>query len=336
MHVGSESRLRIRVNDEVIGEQGEHSTYVGMGFRPQFARYELALALGENTIEIESVDGGPLYADVATAERSICTSGGSWSITGDAAVRLERIAYRDPRACVALRRPHPLPAAETIEGEATAHAGDVLSVTAAVSLELAPVVLSCKLPPGTRRLTLVTAGATLLDIEGLDSTAFDRGLTLDLPGGAARTCRITVDAPAGHDAGAALCAPPLAVLGDGEIALGDWSALGLAGYSGTLVYAREIELPEADHAVLDLGRVRGTAEVRLNGSHVGTRICSPWKFDLTPRVATGTNLLEIVVCNTLGPRLGAETPTRLASNAQRSSGLLGPITIQVRGASHVS
>src|SRR5437764_9747884 len=54
-------------------------------------------------------------------------------------------------------------------------------------------------------------------------------------------------------------------------------------------------------AQLDLGRVRGTAEVHVNGEAVGVRIWSPYTFDVTNHLRPGENELQVWVYNTLGP-----------------------------------
>jgi hypothetical protein len=81
--------------------------------------------------------------------------------------------------------------------------------------------------------------------------------------------------------------------------LGDWrSALCLPHHSGVIEYETKFEWKEEDGAVLELGDVRGTAEVWLNGQRLGVRIWSPFRFRL--EVGTGSHHLRIRVTNTLG------------------------------------
>src|SRR5690606_24648102 len=98
----------------------------------------------------------------------------------------------------------------------------------------------------------------------------------------------------------------------GAIALGDWAEQGLDAYSGAVRYAARFRL-QAHKAngrlILDLGRVRGTAEASVNGAPVGVRVLAPYRFDLTGAVRPGVNELEVLVCNTLGPYLKAASPT---------------------------
>ena len=76
-----------------------------------------------------------------------------------------------------------------------------------------------------------------------------------------------------------------------------------------------------------LGRVRGTAEVLVNGVPAGVRIWSPYIFDLTDHLSPGENDLEVRVFNTVGPYLDAVSPTRLVFEGQRVSGLMGLVKI---------
>ena len=79
--------------------------------------------------------------------------------------------------------------------------------------------------------------------------------------------------------------------------------------------------------LLDLGEVRGTAEVFVDGESAGVRVCSPYTFDLTGRIGPGGATLEVLVLNTLGPHLDAVSPTPYVFAGQRRSGLFGPVRI---------
>jgi hypothetical protein len=96
-----------------------------------------------------------------------------------------------------------------------------------------------------------------------------------------------------------------------------------------VTYHREIEVT-GDRVLLDLGTVRGTAEVEVNGRPAGVRIWSPYRFDLTGLVHDGTNRLTITVFNTLGPLLDDSSPTAGVYAGQRVSGLLGPVRLLTR------
>src|SRR5207244_4058218 len=82
----------------------------------------------------------------------------------------------------------------------------------------------------------------------------------------------------------------------GPVSLGDWRSLGLRGWSGGVTYARELEVPAGADPVLDLGRVRGSVEVRVDGERVGEVFCAPYRFEL--RGAAGRTVgMEVTVHN---------------------------------------
>lgn len=114
-----------------------------------------------------------------------------------------------------------------------------------------------------------------------------------------------------------------------QLPLGDWKLLGLGGWSGGVTYSREVEVPAGADAVLDLGRVRGSVSVEVDGVEAGEAFCPPYRFEL-PRTAAGLVRVEVTVNNTLAPYLAEATPTAWAFPAQLSSGLLGPVTLRVR------
>ena len=94
--------------------------------------------------------------------------------------------------------------------------------------------------------------------------------------------------------------------------LEDWSKRpedGIRHYSGTAVYSRELELPEAgtvpagSKLFLDLGTVREIARVRLNGQDLGIVWTAPWRVEITEVVRPRENRLEIEVANLWPNRL---------------------------------
>jgi len=82
------------------------------------------------------------------------------------------------------------------------------------------------------------------------------------------------------------------------------------------------------HAKLNLGEVYKTADVELNGKHIGTKICPPYCFDVTNFLLQGENKLKIDVTNTLAKSVGNNDFDR--AMAQEPSGLIGPITFYIR------
>jgi hypothetical protein len=92
---------------------------------------------------------------------------------------------------------------------------------------------------------------------------------------------------------------------------------------------------------LDLGSVKETARVALNGKDLGVVWCQPWRVEITEAAKTGENTLEIEVVNLWPNRLVGDRSLPLAerrtktkmfvgwlNNDQLPSGLLGPVTIK--------
>jgi hypothetical protein len=140
--------------------------------------------------------------------------------------------------------------------------------------------------------------------------------------------------------------------------LSSWTTFaGEAGqrFSGTAVYATTFPRPpgEADRWLLDLGEVRESARVRLNGRDLGTLIGPDFRLSIDRAAFAGTNVFEISVTNLMANRIAAldkasvrwrifynvNFPARLPANrgpdglftATRwepmASGLLGPVTL---------
>lgn len=102
--------------------------------------------------------------------------------------------------------------------------------------------------------------------------------------------------------------------------LKSWSQLGYREYSGFVRYKKEFTFDriESGKIMLDLGNVKDCAEVYLNGDLLDIMVWRPYRLDITDRIKQGSNLLEVVVSNTLANVLeGRDIP----------SGLLGPVEI---------
>ncbi|MEW4428067.1 MULTISPECIES: glycosylhydrolase-like jelly roll fold domain-containing protein [Paenibacillus] len=100
----------------------------------------------------------------------------------------------------------------------------------------------------------------------------------------------------------------------------------LPHFSGTLRYETQFEWNESvNQAILELGEVFETAEVWLNGKHIGVRICPPYRFEIHGELKKGGNKLIIEVTNTLVK----DQRDFLSSFAQQEpSGLIGPIQLK--------
>jgi hypothetical protein len=135
-------------------------------------------------------------------------------------------------------------------------------------------------------------------------------------------------------------------------ALGSWTELGddeAKRFGGTARYRVEFERPtgSADDWLLDLGDVRESAQVRLNGIEVATAWSLPFQVRVGEFLKPGKNLLEIDVTNLAANRIRdldqRKVPWKImreinfvninyrpfdASNwALTPSGLVGPVTL---------
>jgi alpha-L-rhamnosidase len=143
--------------------------------------------------------------------------------------------------------------------------------------------------------------------------------------------------------------------------LTSWTTFGeeAARFSGTATYAATFARPSTTQAKweLDLGQVRESVRVRLNGRDVGTLIAPPFRLVLDDAQLTSTNLLELSVTNLSANRIrdldrrgvawkkfyNVNFPARLPENRGPDglftaagwdplvSGLLGPVRLTPLG-----
>ena len=75
----------------------------------------------------------------------------------------------------------------------------------------------------------------------------------------------------------------------------------MPSFSGSVRYEALFTTKDG-YTVLDLGQVGEVAEVWLNGSYLGARICPPYKFSMKNHLVKGQNRLEIKVISNLAHR----------------------------------
>jgi hypothetical protein len=122
---------------------------------------------------------------------------------------------------------------------------------------------------------------------------------------------------------------------------------GIKYFSGTALYSTEFRVPDSllDEKYslhLDLGDVKETAEVRLNGELAGILWKPPYRIDISEFLAAGPNRLEIAVTNLWNNRIVGDhrdgtkngyTRTNLKAKFNKESpllpsGLLGPVALR--------
>lgn len=351
LQVGADTPCRVLVNGDEVGRQG--------GFDPYHSTARVQpypvqnLRQGVNQIEVEVQDVGRPAAVVvdgmatgAGGERATWHSGPGWSVQREddpaGPVQLRRRQWVDPSWDSGVefmldldpsfshlwRRPHPLPGANWLE---TAPDLDVV-------LPLAPdpyaggravAWLAWTLPPGATTMQMPVRGAARLWVDGIEVPVTAGVATLSRPEALGRQAVLRVEPARGDSGGRLLEGPVTYSVASGRITLGLWGEQGLEAYSGGLRYRQRVVVaqPGATRLWLDLGRVRGTAELWVNGRPAGARIGSPYRFDVTELVQPGENLVEVLVLNTLAPYLAVQSPTFYVFPGQTASGMLGPVRL---------
>jgi hypothetical protein len=87
-----------------------------------------------------------------------------------------------------------------------------------------------------------------------------------------------------------------------------WTELGcptLSTMMGTGVYTTEINLRKTDDAtyIIDLGDVRESARLWINGHNCGTLFAVPYRTDITPYIKSGSNTIKVEVTNLAANRI---------------------------------
>lgn len=299
--------------------------------------YDVAplLRVGENRIEVRVTDTGhpvSFRLDSVPAEAGGLgiISGPQWMATRDG--RALSLAPRytqidDPRYGCIVARPHPLQDATWLDE--TARDGSVLNVIPDLNPAEGRVeMLSFVLPIGTTAFTVPTSEPFEVDGATVDGTT----VRLDAPARAGQRATLKFRPTSGRRAGALLDGPVSVETVAAAAPLAPWHELGLGALGGAVHYTRHLDLaPPADgeRVVLDLGTVRGTAEVRVDGVLVDTLFAGPWRVELTEAIRPGaTTEIEVTVRGTLAPYLDVASPTTAVAAGQKLTGLLGPVSVE--------
>ncbi len=188
-------------------------------------------------------------------------------------------------------------------------------------------------PPGLRAFSFKIRGEVQAWVNGRSVNSNRQGrVELEEAVAPPAVVALRVRPETGFAGGAVFQEPVLLECGPGLLEPGDWSKVGaLECYSGGAWYRRVVTLtPEQarGEAVLDLGKVVATAEVRVNGAVAGIRVAPPWRVDLGEHLRSGTNRIEVRVFNTLANHYRT-VPTRYRGEA--TSGMLGPVRLEFAG-----
>lgn len=127
------------------------------------------------------------------------------------------------------------------------------------------------------------------------------------------------------------------------VKLGEWSDMTGRDFSGSGIYETHFKNTEKN-TVLDLGDVRHTCEVFLNGKSLGVRVMKPYRYEISADMMIEENLLQIRVSNTPGNQhqytksfdkykswqlSGYKGVQDIFDRDTLDSGLLGPVTLLI-------
>ncbi|WP_026360156.1 hypothetical protein [Amycolatopsis nigrescens] len=318
--VSSQGACGVLVNGIEVGRQGDFSPYPGHR-EIRVHPYDLAefLRVGENTIVLQLPDNTAAAFD---APGLGLISGPEWESAG-----LRREHLRDPRFLCARPRPHPLPGAFWLDPGA-AQAEVVLPLVP----DLAPgeartEELRFPAPLGLIALRIPTGLDVRVRIGDAEYEPVDGAVRLPAPLPAGTEVRLRFHAVDGRRGGALLDSAVEAEVAEIETDLLSWEDLGLRALGGQVRYRTKVSTAGDGRTVLDLGEVRGTADVLVNGELVDRLVWGPWRADLTEALRPGGNELEIVVRGTLAGYLDDASPTTAVAAGQVRTGLFGPVRL---------
>lgn len=105
-----------------------------------------------------------------------------------------------------------------------------------------------------------------------------------------------------------------------EIETGSWVSQGFPRYSGSVTYRRTVNLDSRlearlmnRRAFLVVAAYRGVVKARLNGADLGVCAWGHYRFDISGKLVSGRNELEIDVTNTISNLLARSIPSGLES-----------------------
>ncbi|NAZ84002.1 hypothetical protein GTR02_19525, partial [Kineococcus sp. R8] len=338
--VGAATGLTVFLDGEPVARQEKVEYYESSwGANPMYFSHDLASALGAGPHRLEVVTDSTDTRDVAYVDLvvehadgvSTVVSGAGWEVAcgGRSGVSTEQRGHRGELAPVhAVRRTHPLAGARWMNGvpvigaEAdVVHTGD----------DPVPAVQWYRfdVPAGTTGFTVpVSAEASVL-VAGRELPVVDGRVDLPDPVAAPTEVVVRTAAVSTDRAGALWSGPARVDTVPAPVTLGPWPGIGLRAWSGGVRYRCRAEVPAGTSAVtLDLGRLRGSAEVVVDGREVASLFCAPWTVDLPG--LSGTVDVEVTVYGTLGPYFQESTPTVWVFPSQEVTGLMGPVVLGCR------
>ncbi len=269
------------------------------------------------------LDGEVILAD---GSRHGLSTGPEWTdAAGGRAVRV--VAAGSSEGLWIRPRPHPLPGVGWLMPEAVATPPPLPFLLHPDRARQA-VWLRFEVPAGATALRVAALGPLRAWVGGTEVEV--RGGTAEFPAQAAGTvCALRVEPALPAPEAAVLSAPVRFRCAAAAGSLGDWrTALHLPHHSGVVEYEAEVEVEGGGaQAWLDLGYVRGTAQVWVDGRDAGVRLWHPFRFVLPPAGGAGRHRIRVRVTNTLGAHYEVGRPTSLVAGGQGAGGLFGPVRL---------
>jgi hypothetical protein len=107
-------------------------------------------------------------------------------------------------------------------------------------------------------------------------------------------------------------------------------------FSGTIIYQTSIKIDNPDKTILNLGKVWGISELKVNGNDCGVKWYGRRIYDIGRFLVTGINTIEAKVVTTMGNYMKSLTDNPIAqywtnektkNQPLQSMGLIGPVTL---------
>ncbi len=341
IQVGAEQPCTVLINGTEVGRQNAFHPYGGHR-EARVVPYDLRelLVVGTNVLELRSVDSARVPAVVvdsvpaALGGLGILTGMGRWDATrdGDPADLRERSQqWKDPRFLALVPRPHPLPRAAWLE-RPPYPVGAVVDVVPDLDPDdTEPRWLRCTVPVGAVEIEVQSSREFTASVNGAELAVQGHIVRLPEAAPAGSVLLLGFAAADGRRGGALLDEPLRVTVEEAPAPLLDWTELGFGALAGEVSYRAalpELHAAEGDRVVLDLGRVRGSAQVLVNGTLVESFAWGPYVVDVTDHLAPGATV-EVRVHNTLAGYLDVASPTPGVFSGQKVAGLFGPVRLTV-------
>lgn len=107
-------------------------------------------------------------------------------------------------------------------------------------------------------------------------------------------------------------------------------------FAGTVIYRKKISLDKGKNIILNLGKVWGVAELKVNGKDCGVTWFGNRIYDISNQVGNGSNEIEIRIITTMGNYMQTLKDNKVAQQwtnrpgkpqPKQSMGIAGPVTL---------